>query len=276
MKRRSTLAVGLVAVMASTLVPSGAIGATIGLQLETQNSGPCAPGTGLTELGGPGQRWVLSRSTTDVGGGLSASATCQLDSGPLTTMSAVASFDRTLMLGAYSSTRIPAGADPFSQVWTEAWFTDTVTLVGGPIGTPGTLVMSFVLDGVASGAAGALLSYSGLRLPGGGFRGPGPGTLRIPLVFGTAQELTINLWVTAYGGDNPSSSPRFVFADFLHTATLMSATVLDSDGVELPDGRVISDAGLDYAGGTEPVPEPASVFLFGTGLLGLARRARRG
>jgi hypothetical protein len=60
----------------------------------------------------------------------------------------------------------------------------------------------------------------------------------------------------------------FAHADFLNTATLTLAQVLDGNKNVLPGGRIVSSSGLSYQA-DEPVgsvPEPGAVALFGVGL----------
>jgi len=66
--------------------------------------------------------------------------------------------------------------------------------------------------------------------------------------------------------------------DFSHTGVFEGATVLDASGIPLPDAIIESASGFDYRAGfsAAPIPEPATVILFGFGLagLGLIRRRR--
>jgi hypothetical protein len=67
-------------------------------------------------------------------------------------------------------------------------------------------------------------------------------------------------------------------ANFLDTLTLNSISVFDANGAPITDPNVgLGESGMRYAVNSvaAPVPEPASVMLFGIGLLGVARRALR-
>jgi hypothetical protein len=78
-------------------------------------------------------------------------------------------------------------------------------------------------------------------------------------------------------GDSPvAPAVGFVEADFLHTATLGPAIVLDKFGNPLSNPVIESDSGFDFA--HPQVPEPSSALLLAATLTGLAacRKATSG
>jgi hypothetical protein len=77
-------------------------------------------------------------------------------------------------------------------------------------------------------------------------------------------------------GDSPvAPAVGFVEGDFLHTATLGPAIVLDKFGNPLSNPVIESDSGFDFA--HPQVPEPSSALLLATAVTGLAasRKATR-
>jgi len=110
-------------------------------------------------------------------------------------------------------------------------------------------------------------------------------TLEIGFVVGETfnfQEVVI-LTALAGGIGGPGALVGIAEGDFLHTATLGGAIVLDQFGKVVPDPVVISDSGFDYVhpNAVEPgseVPEPGGLLLaaasFSSLLFALGRRTR--
>lgn len=155
-----------------------------------------------------------------------------------------------------------------------ALFQDLVTLLGAGTGTPGFLRLTFNVDGLVQlgpeGGFTVVSAFPSLEVNGlvrGLTSGNNILVFDVPLLFGLESSLNVRLAapVTARMLVPPDT---FAHADFLNTATLTLAQVLDGNKNVLPGGRIVSSSGLSYQA-DEPVgsvPEPGAVALFGVGL----------
>jgi hypothetical protein len=100
------------------------------------------------------------------------------------------------------------------------------------------------------------------------------GTFMIPFTAGyvdLTQEFASN-WLCEAQEGNPCS----LSGDFLHTAAVGGALVLDLEGNPISGATITSESGFDYSRAlASPVPEPASSLLFATGLIAVILRRRR-
>ena len=111
-------------------------------------------------------------------------------------------------------------------------------------------------------------------------------TLEIPIIFGTATDITYSLWAAAL----PSSSlglltPSATSIDFISTAKLTGIDVLDSSGRSVSAFSIVAGSGTLYdrngvvgnagPGPSNGVPEPGSLPLMVMGLFGAAFAFRR-
>jgi hypothetical protein len=96
---------------------------------------------------------------------------------------------------------------------------------------------------------------------------------RVPFHVGQIFYLSETAILTVSGESRVAPAVGFVEADFLHTATLSPAIVLDQFGNPLSNPVIESDSGFDFA--HPQVPEPSSALLLATTFTGLAacRRA---
>jgi hypothetical protein len=91
--------------------------------------------------------------------------------------------------------------------------------------------------------------------------------------FSVIAALTVRTSLTSNG------APPFnelVDLDYSHTVRLASATLLDSNGLVIPNGVIIADSGFDYLGASAPEPATGYFLLGGALTIGsVALRRRR-
>lgn len=163
---------------------------------------------------------------------------------------------------------------------------DTVTILGGAIGTSGFLQLTFAIDGSCSSflSSCSFTSFlSGINALGElagnaasvSLNGNQAATLNIPLTFGTAAPVTVSLIVDSGLNQFGASQTTFrtLTEDFYGTATLTGVAVLDGQKTVLSGGSVADTDSLFNS--TQPVPEPATCLTIATGLAFLAGRRRR-
>jgi len=194
-----------------------------------------------------------------------------------------------------------------------AFVTDQLTLTAPGQTGSGTLEISVQLDGVlqsTGGGGGALFAAVGWGPDSDVLNSPlttakivqqatsgthaglqPPLVLSVPFVWGEQFYLGLILGVGAgtpvtslidcFGGDaclTPVSGTGSGTADFFHTMTLTGLVPMDAQGNRVLGTQFSSGSGAVYATNgivSQPVPEPGSLLLIGTGLAGLTYRRRR-
>lgn len=193
-----------------------------------------------------------------------------------------------------------------------AYMTDQLTLTGGT--GSGTLDISFLLDGVLQGTGGgggamfAAVTWgqnpelfgSGNQFQLSQYATSGPHAVPVPsgpVVFSASFDwdkpfyLTMVLAVGAgtpltslldcNGGDaclTPTTGTGSGTADFYHTMLLSGLVPRDANGDPVLNAQFSSGSGATYSLDgivAQPVPEPGSLLLLGTGGMALAHKRRR-
>jgi PEP-CTERM motif-containing protein len=188
-----------------------------------------------------------------------------------------------LLMGAYATmdfTSTNTGTFPSAGATIQgiAGFEDLVTMTGGITGTVGYLLLEFAVDGTSVGdfTSATLTAQGPTGLVFVSITGSGTVTLEVPFVFDDPAVLRTRLiaGIAITDVSTPGIYPTQT-VDFLNTAHLTSITVLDGNRALVVNGGVVSSSGLTYPTQLQ-TPEPASVLLLGTGLLGVGvRRWRR-
>jgi hypothetical protein len=194
----------------------------------------------------------------------------------------------------------PGHSGLFPQYWangeTTAGVTDTVTVLAAGSHANGILQLVFDVDGSITESVDfttldgfnpsttdgdQFFAFGDASLSANGVSADatlGSVTLEVPLLFGSPQPLALTLRTSA-GASIIMSEGYRVVVDFLNSATLTDAMILDASGQILSDATLLSSSGYTYGDLTseapQAVPEPATLTMMGLGLAALYGSRRR-
>ena len=160
---------------------------------------------------------------------------------------------------------------------------DTLVVSGGS--GSGTLWIPIDLSGSDSSFGGAT-AYGSLTAGGAGHfitgggpvsyvEGPGEYTYELTFVFGVPVSMGLELIATIFGIGTSEGDFSGGISDYFSSADFLPFIVFDSTGGAVADATVFSTSGFEYPVGALDVPEPSTLALVATGILGLAAIRRR-
>ncbi len=159
-----------------------------------------------------------------------------------------------------------------------------IDVPGITAGTDGTLSLTVGLDGMRTSPFRNAGSYLGL-----GFTNYGNGVVKgsasvnqayagtyvltVPFVFGIKNGVTMGLTAETSFYNEFTFGEQYV--DFYDSAKITDLTFFDALNNKITNFTFIADFGHDYLPSSQPVPEPATLILFGSGLAALAGFKRK-
>jgi hypothetical protein len=250
------------------------------------------PATYLVEATTPDIGKVLTQTgTSTVSLIYSSTATASL---PFSAVTATAGPNHLgVYAGVGATAGVAAGASEDAQVW--AYSTDHLLLQNAPQNGYLSLLVSVLGSTLiesngtgygqadvqfrASTSAGSACEWNGVNGAGCGPYIPGLALLQVPYalasddttIFGE-ELMSYNYCDVSDGSTGGNCSSQSFFFD---TAQIASITVEDANGHVVPGATVTSLAGVNYSLPQTVTPEPSSLVLFGSGLLGFAILSRR-